>query len=69
MPGYNHRPANEKVVGQGPRPATPVPTNLLVRPLQSPPMERVKDAEDEHGGIAPELDDDWPYDDDPPDPL
>lgn len=23
----------------------------------------------DHGGVAPELVDEWPYDDDPPDPL
>lgn len=46
LKGYNHRPANEKVVGTEPRPPVTVPTNILVRPLQSPPMERIKDAED-----------------------
>jgi len=43
--GYEHKAPNEKAVGLSSPPPAPVPTNLLVRPLQSPPMERVKDAD------------------------
>jgi hypothetical protein len=46
LKGYNHRPPNEKVVGTGSVVPAKVPTNILVRPLQSPPMVPIKDAED-----------------------
>ena len=42
--GYNHKNTNEKVVGVGVRPPKPVPSNILVRPLRSPPMIPIKDA-------------------------
>lgn len=45
LQGYKHKAPNEKAVGPSSSPPPPVPTNLLVRPLRSPPMERVKDAD------------------------
>lgn len=45
--GYEHKSTNEKVVGAGTKPAAPVPYNILVRPLRSPPMEPVKDRDDD----------------------
>ena len=40
-----HMGTNERVVGIGSKPPAPVPRNILVKPLKSPPMELIKDAE------------------------
>jgi hypothetical protein len=44
--GYAHMQPNEKSLGPGAPIPAKVPSNILVRPLQGPPMVPIKDADE-----------------------